>query len=608
MKDIVKILKYVAPYKTLAVLNVLFNAVSIITGLFSVALVIPFLNVLFDRNEQIALKPDLTLSTESVTNYFKFLVSELIRTHGPESALLFIIGSVLASILLKNLFRYLGLYVMVLLRNFIIRDLRASMYNRILILPLSYFSSERKGDLISRMSNDIADVEVSIMSSLEALFREPMSIIFSIAVLVWINPYLTLLVFLTLPVAVIIIALIGKTLKRQATKGQSQMGRLIALFEETLGGVRIIKAFSAQAFFDKKFYKENENYTHLSIKINHLNDANSPISETLSVAILSLILWVGGKMALNNNGSLSAGEFIGFIAIFSQIISPAKQFSTAFNRVQKGLASLNRINEVVSSEEIITEVPNAQSIGNLNAKIELRNVSFHYNGEYVLKNVNLIIEKGKTVALVGPSGGGKSTLADLIPRFYDPIEGEVLIDGVNIKNYKILELRRLMGIVTQESILFNDTISNNIAFGKSGVSKELIEEAARVAHAHDFILSTDNGYQTNIGDRGNKLSGGQRQRLSIARAVLANPAIMILDEATSALDTSSERLVQAALFDAMKGRTTVVIAHRLSTIQNADLIVVLDKGKIVQKGAHLELIGQEGLYRDLHHLQKLTEA
>lgn len=608
MKDIAKILKYVIPYKSLAALNVLFNAISIITGLFSVALIIPFLNVLFDRNEQVAIEPTLTLSTESVTNYFKYLVSELIRTQGSEAALLFIIGSVLTSILLKNLFRYFGLYVMVSLRNFIIRDLRASMYSRILVLPLSYFSSEKKGDLISRMSNDIADVEVSIMSSLEALFREPMSILFSITVLIWINPYLTLLVFLTLPVAVVIIALIGKTLKKQAAKGQSQMGRLIALFEETLGGVRIIKAFSAQAFFDKKFYKENENYTQLSIKINHLNDANSPISETLSVAILSLILWVGGRMALANDGSLSAGEFIGFIAIFSQIISPAKQFSTAFNRMQKGLASLNRINEVVSSEEVITEVANAQSIDTLKGTIELRNVSFHYNGEYVLKDINLTIEKGKTIALVGPSGGGKSTLADLIPRFYDPVEGEVLIDSINIKEYKILELRRLMGVVTQESILFNDSIANNIAFGKSGVSKDLVEQAAQVAHAHDFILNTENGYQTNIGDRGNKLSGGQRQRISIARAVLANPSIMILDEATSALDTTSERLVQAALFDAMKGRTTIVIAHRLSTIQNADLIVVLDRGRIVQKGSHLELINEEGMYRDLHHLQKLAES
>jgi subfamily B ATP-binding cassette protein MsbA len=608
MKDIARILKYVIPYKSLAALNVIFNAISIVTGLFSVALIIPFLNVLFDRNEQVTVEPTLTLSTESVTNYFKYLVSDLIRTEGSEAALLFIIGAVLTSILLKNLFRYLGLYVMVSLRNFIIRDIRASMYSRILVLPLSYFSSEKKGDLISRMSNDIADVEVSIMSSLEALFREPMSILFSIAVLIWINPYLTLLVFLTLPVAVVIIALIGKTLKKQAAKGQSQMGRLIALFEETLGGVRIIKAFSAQAFFDKKFHKENENYTQLSIKINHLNDANSPISETLSVAILSLILWVGGRMALANNGSLSAGEFIGFIAIFSQIISPAKQFSTAFNRMQKGLASLNRINEVVSSEEVITEASNAQAIDTLKGTIELRNVSFHYNGEYVLKDVNLTIQKGKTIALVGPSGGGKSTLADLIPRFYDPVEGEVLIDGINIKEYKILELRRLMGIVTQESILFNDSIANNIAFGKSGVSKDLIEQAAQVAHAHDFILNTENAYQTNIGDRGNKLSGGQRQRISIARAVLANPSIMILDEATSALDTTSERLVQAALFDAMKGRTTIVIAHRLSTIQNADLIVVLDRGRIVQTGTHLELINEEGMYRDLHHLQKLAES
>ena len=608
MKDIARILKYVIPYKSLAALNVIFNAISIVTGLFSVALIIPFLNVLFDRNEQVTVEPTLTLSTESVTNYFKYLVSDLIRTEGSEAALLFIISAVLTSILLKNLFRYLGLYVMVSLRNFIIRDIRASMYSRILVLPLSYFSSEKKGDLISRMSNDIADVEVSIMSSLEALFREPMSILFSIAVLIWINPYLTLLVFLTLPVAVVIIALIGKTLKKQAAKGQSQMGRLIALFEETLGGVRIIKAFSAQAFFDKKFHKENENYTQLSIKINHLNDANSPISETLSVAILSLILWVGGRMALANNGSLSAGEFIGFIAIFSQIISPAKQFSTAFNRMQKGLASLNRINEVVSSEEVITEASNAQAIDTLKGTIELRNVSFHYNGEYVLKDVNLTIQKGKTIALVGPSGGGKSTLADLIPRFYDPVEGEVLIDGINIKEYKILELRRLMGIVTQESILFNDSIANNIAFGKSGVSKDLIEQAAQVAHAHDFILNTENAYQTNIGDRGNKLSGGQRQRISIARAVLANPSIMILDEATSALDTTSERLVQAALFDAMKGRTTIVIAHRLSTIQNADLIVVLDRGRIVQTGTHLELINEEGMYRDLHHLQKLAES
>jgi subfamily B ATP-binding cassette protein MsbA len=608
MKDFYKILKFAIPYKSLAIFNVIFNAISIVTGLFSVALVIPFLNVLFNRSEQVSVEPTLNFDTNSVMEYFKYLVSELIRTQGSEAALLFIIGAVLTSILLKNVFRYFGLYVMVILRNFIIRDLRGSMYSRILVLPLSYFSSERKGDLISRMSSDIADVEVSIMSSLEALFREPMSVIFSVIALVWINPYLTVLVFVTLPVAVGIIALIGRILKRQGAKGQSQMGRLISLFEETLGGVRIIKAFSAQGFFDKKFLKENEKYTKISIKINHLNDANSPISETLSVSILAIILWVGGKMALANDGSLSAGEFIGFIAIFSQIISPAKQFSVAYNRMQKGLASLARIEEVIVSEEIITEVPSALPVAGFKHSIEFKNVSFHYNGEYVLRNVSFTIEKGKSVALVGPSGSGKSTLVDLIPRFYDPVEGEVLIDGVNIKQYKILELRRLMGIVTQESILFNDTIANNIAFGMSAVSMDKIEEAAKVAHAHEFVLETENGYQTNIGDRGNKLSGGQRQRLSIARAVLANPDIMILDEATSALDTTSERLVQDALSDAMKGRTTVVIAHRLSTIQNADLIVVLDRGKVVQTGSHKELIAVEGMYRDLHHLQKLAEA
>lgn len=608
MKDFYKILKFAIPYKPLAIFNVIFNAISIVTGLFSVALVIPFLNVLFNRSEQVSVEPTLNFDTNSVMEYFKYLVSELIRTQGSEAALLFIIGAVLTSILLKNVFRYFGLYVMVILRNFIIRDLRGSMYSRILVLPLSYFSSERKGDLISRMSSDIADVEVSIMSSLEALFREPMSVIFSVIALVWINPYLTVLVFVTLPVAVGIIALIGRILKRQGAKGQSQMGRLISLFEETLGGVRIIKAFSAQAFFDKKFLKENEKYTKISIKINHLNDANSPISETLSVSILAIILWVGGKMALANDGSLSAGEFIGFIAIFSQIISPAKQFSVAYNRMQKGLASLARIEEVIASEEIITEAPSALPVAGFKHSIEFKNVSFHYNGEYVLRNVSFTIEKGKSVALVGPSGSGKSTLVDLIPRFYDPVEGEVLIDGVNIRQYKILELRRLMGIVTQESILFNDTIANNIAFGMSAVSMDKIEEAAKVAHAHDFVLETENGYQTNIGDRGNKLSGGQRQRLSIARAVLANPDIMILDEATSALDTTSERLVQDALSDAMKGRTTVVIAHRLSTIQNADLIVVLDRGKVVQTGSHKELIAVEGMYRDLHHLQKLAEA
>ncbi|MBC7384488.1 MAG: ATP-binding cassette domain-containing protein [Bacteroidia bacterium] len=606
MKDFIKILRFAQPYKSLAVSNVLFNIISIITGLFSVALVIPLLNVLFDQKNQEMLKPEFSL--RNIKESFNYIFSDIIHTNGPQMALLFIIGAVMISILFKNLFRYLGLYVMVSLRNYIIRDLREKMYNRILVLPLSYFSSERKGDLISRMSSDIQDVEVSIMSSLEALFKEPLTILITVMVLVWMSPFLTLLVFFTLPVGALVIAWISKLIKKQSARGQSKMGQLIALFEETLGGVRIIKAFSAQAFFNRKFRQENELFTRLNIYSNRLSDANSPISEVLSVVILCMLLWIGGNMALKNNGSISPQEFIGFIIVFATIIAPAKQFSLSYSRMQKGLASLDRIEEVINSKEIIEQVPDALSIKQLNHEIEFRNVSFSYQGERVLNNINLKIEKGKTVALVGPSGSGKSTLVDLVPRFYDPQEGEVLIDGINIRQYVILELRKLMGIVTQESILFNDTIFNNIAFGQQSVSTGAVEKAAQIAHAHDFVLETDNGYQTNIGDRGNKLSGGQRQRISIARAILTDPDVMIMDEATSALDTTSERLVQEALSDAMKGRTTIVIAHRLSTIQNADKIVVLEKGYIVQTGTHSELIKQEGLYRDLHNMQKLIES
>lgn len=608
MKDFIKILRFALPYKSLAILNVLFNIVSIVTGLFSVVLVIPFLNVLFDQQKQHLAKPVFSYSANYAKDYFNYFISEIIQTKGAETALLSIIVAVLISILLKNIFRYLGLFVMVSLRNYVIRDLRDKMYQRIVVLPLSYFSSERKGDLISRMSSDIQDVEVSIMSSLEALFKEPLTILITVIGLVWISPYLTLMVFLTLPVAAGIIAWVSRLLKKQSARGQAKLGQLIALFEETLGGVRIIKAFSAQAFFNKKFKQENQLYARLNIHSNRLSDANSPISEVLSVSILAMLLWTGGNMALKNNGSLSPESFIGFIALFSQVIVPAKQFSLSYSRMQKGLASLDRIEEVINSKEIIEQAPDAISISGLQNKIEFKNVSFNYDGENVLNNINLSIEKGKTIALVGPSGSGKSTLVDLVPRFYDPQEGEVLIDGINIKKYKILELRRLMGIVTQESILFNDTIFNNIAFGQETLTSAEVEEAARIAHAHDFVLGTEYGYQTNIGDQGNKLSGGQRQRLSIARAVLTDPDVMIMDEATSALDTTSERLVQEALSDAMKGRTTIVIAHRLSTIQNADLIVVLEKGRIVQTGTHSELIKQEGLYRDLHNMQKLVEG
>jgi subfamily B ATP-binding cassette protein MsbA len=418
---------------------------------------------------------------------------------------------------------------------------------------------------------------------------------------------LTLIVFCTLPISALFTALIGKLLKSQTAKSQSKFGDLVALIEETLMGVRVIKAFNAQDFLFKRFKVQNKLYTDLNIKANRTSDGSSPISETISVSVFAIILWIGGKMVLANDENLTASVFIGYLAVFSQLLSPAKAFSTAYNSMNKGLASIERVEEIINSEEVITEKPQAVSIQKFKDSIEFKNVYFKYKDEWVIENLNLKIKKGQTVALVGPSGSGKSTLTDLIPRFYDPIDGQILIDGIDLRDYKILELRGLMAIVTQESILFNDTVANNISFANKEISDKQIEESARIANAHSFIAETEFGYQTNIGDRGNKLSGGQKQRLSIARAVNTNPDILILDEATSALDTASERLVQDALSNVMLNRTTIVVAHRLSTIKNADTIVVLEKGKIVQQGNHNELIQQEGMYKQLIEMQQIPE-
>lgn len=605
MKGFIKLISYAAPYKAFAFLNVLFNLLSIVFDIFSISLLMPFLNILFKPDKLVTVKPELTAGFKSLYDTFNYYISQIIINHGTESGLIFVSVLVVVMIFFKNVCRYMALFFMVPLRNWIVRDLRNQLYERVLILPLAYFSSERKGDLITRMSSDAQELEYSIMSSLEAMFKEPLTVIISLGVLIWISPLLTLIVFVCLPVIIIFLGRITRRLKKQARRGQDKLDSLVSMFEETLMGVRIIKAFNAQQFLSRRFRQQNNQYTNVYIKGNRLLDAASPISETMTVAILAFILWVGGKMVLSGDGGLTADIFIGFVAIFTQLIPPSKAFSTAYGRMQKGLISLGRIEEVLLSEEKIVEVENATSMPSFEHKVEFRNVSFSYRDEPVLKNINLTIEKGKTVALVGPSGAGKSTLTDLIPRFYDPTEGAVLIDGVDIRQYKILELRRHMGMVSQESILFNDSIFNNIAFGQVNASAEGVAESARVANAYDFIMETDNGFQTNIGDRGNKLSGGQKQRISIARAVNKNPEILILDEATSALDTTSERLVQDALSNVMKGRTTVVIAHRLSTIINADMIVVLDKGKIVQQGTHQELLQQDGLYKELHDMQKL---
>jgi len=607
MKGYIKFLRYTLPFKGLAALNVFFNIFSIIFSLFSIALIFPFLGLLFGKTALVTVKPAFEFSAESLSGLLNFHLSEIIRTDGAESALIFICGLLVATIFLKNLFRYLALFFMVSLRNNVVSDLRESLFKHILVLPLSYFSEEKKGDLISRMSSDILQIEIAIMSSLEALFKEPLTMVIYLASLIIISPQLTIIVFVTLPIMGLLIGRIGKMLKKYSQRGQSKFGDLVSLYEETLMGIRIIKAFNSQAFFLRRFTKENRAYTAINVASNRTSDASSPLSETLSVMVLAFILWFGGKLVLSGNG-LNAEAFILFIGVFTQILPPAKSFSTAYSNMQKGLASLDRVNEVLKSEEVITEKPQAKAINGLNQRIEFKNVSFKYADEYVLKNINLVIEKGQTVALVGPSGSGKSTLTDLIPRFYDPSEGEILIDGINIKELQILPLRGTMAIVAQESILFNDTIYNNIAFGKTQLAPEQVENAAKVANAHEFIVQTEKAYQTNIGDRGNKLSGGQRQRLSIARAINTNPDILILDEATSALDTASERLVQEALNNIMQNRTTIVIAHRLSTIHKADKIVVLEKGHIVQTGNHQELIQQQGLYKQLHDMQKILEG
>ena len=608
MKGYFTFIKFTFKYKYYALMNIVCNVLSSIFGLFSIALVIPLLDVLFSTAQNNTTKHVRTnFDFNHIVAWGKENVWYYKEVYGAETVLLFICGFVVIMIALKNVFRYLALFYMVPLRNFIVSDYRIAAYNRILVLPLSYFSKEKKGDLLSRMTSDLHQIEVAIMSSLEAFTKEPITIIISLVMLIWVNPMLTLIVFSALPVSALFAALIGRLLKKQSARSQSKLGDIVALIEETLMGVRVIKAFNAQDFLLKRFMVQNKLFTDLNIKANRTSDGSSPISETISIAVFATILWIGGKMVLSNEDGMTASVFIGYLTVFSQLMSPAKAFSSAYNSMNKGLASIDRVNEIINSKEVITEKPNAASILKFKDTIEFRNVSFKYDEEQVIKHLNLTIKKGQTVALVGPSGSGKSTLTDLIPRFYDPTEGQILIDGVDIRDYKILELRGLMGIVTQESILFNDTIANNISFAKQNISKTQIEEAAKIANAHSFIIENENGYETNIGDRGNKLSGGQKQRLSIARAVNTNPDILILDEATSALDTASERLVQEALNNIMLNRTTIIVAHRLSTIINADLIVVLEKGRIVQQGTHNDLIQQDGTYKQLIQMQQIPE-
>lgn len=608
MKNYFRLIGYIRNYKSNVVLNVVFNILSVVFSLFSLTMVAPFLNVLFNQSTDYKPKP-WSLSVKTLLNNFNFYLNSYIHDHGQISALALIAVLVVIMFFFKNLFRYLAQFFISPVRMGIVRDLRNKMYDKILHLSLGYFSDERKGDLIARMSNDVMEIEWGIFQSLEVMFREPFTVIIFLITMFIMSVKLSLFVLILLPVAGFLIGIIGSSLRKTSSKAMNQLGLLVSTIEETLGGLRIIKAFSAEKFSQKKFSNINNEHKRLMTNALRKRDLSSPMSEFLGAASFAIVLYFGGKLVFANENNLAPASFIAFIAIFSQIIPPAKSFTDAYYNVQKGLASAERINKILDAEITIRDNERAVHISDFNHAIEYRNLSFAYvKGDqgWVLKNINLKIEKGKTIALVGQSGSGKTTLADLLPRFYDPDAGEILIDGENIKDYKLSDLRKLMGIVTQESILFNDTVFNNIVFGMPHAKEEDVIAAAKIANAHHFIMEMPDGYQTNIGDRGGKMSGGQRQRISIARAILKNPPILILDEATSALDTESERLVQDALINLMKNRTTLVIAHRLSTIQHADEIIVMQKGEIIERGKHNQLLLTNGVYKKLFDLQSFV--
>ncbi len=605
MKRFSTILKYLKDQKRYVVLYFLVNLLSILFSLVSLTMLVPFLQLLFGKEKMVEQAPTLSFSASSVLDYIKYILGILIRDHGPAYALAAICIIIITSIFFKNFFLYLSYRILGPLRNRVLTRLRADLFTKILDLPLGFFTEQRKGDLISRMSNDINDIEWSVISTLEGIFREPLTILVILATLVFLSPPLSVFLFVLLPLTGFIIGRVSRSLRKQSNIAQEQLGTLMSILDETLGGLRVIKAFNAEALMKMKFSQTNNYLNQVRNKIVFRRDMASPMSELLGVIVLCCILFFGGQMILSHKFALQAEGFIAYIAIFTQIINPAKSLSTAFYNAQRGTAAIKRIEEILNADIVIKEPEKPVPINSFNHSIEFRNTGFAYEGTTVLHNINLKINKGKTIALVGSSGAGKSTLADLIPRFHDVTQGELLVDDINIKNYSLHSLRSLMSIVTQEPVLFNDTIAANIALGTTDATMQDIEQAARIANAHSFISQKENGYQTNIGDRGSKLSGGERQRITIARAVLKNPPILILDEATSSLDTESERLVQDAINNMMQNRTCVVIAHRLSTIRHADEIIVLQKGSIVERGTHEELVEQNGFYKKLVDMQEI---
>ncbi len=552
----------------------------------------------------VRVKPPFSLSADALIGTFNFYLSQIIIEEGKIPALGFICVTIIIAIFIKNFFLYLSQWINSPIRNSVINDMRSDLYSKVLRLPIGYFSEERKGDILSKMTNDLQEVESSIISVLNTALRQPITIIVFLLAMIKISPKLTLFLIILLPITGFVIGRVSKSLKKKSKAGQEKLGDILSIMEETLAGMRVVKAFNAEDQRKNRFMGENDNLFHIKNSIYRRRDLASPMSEFLSIIVLCIVLYFGGRMALGADQVVSAENFIAYIAIFSQIISPLKSFSTAAYNIQKGSASADRIQNTLEVKEAITEKPDAKTIADFNEAITFSKVDFAYHKKTILKNINIEIPKGKMMAVVGASGAGKSTLADLIPRFHDVKNGAINIDNINIKDYKVKDLRNLMGIVTQEPILFNDTIFNNIALGSPDATKKQVEIAAKVASAHTFIMQKEHGYDTNIGDRGNLLSGGERQRITIARAVLKNPPILILDEATSSLDTESERFVQEAIDKLMENRTTVVIAHRLSTIQNADEIIVLNQGEIVERGRHEALIDKGGYYYRLVKMQQ----
>lgn len=590
--------RFVPKYAVLAILAVIF-------GLANFSLLIPLLNVIFEKVEttKVVAEPTFSMSLDYAKNIFDYYFYKIFAQYGQSGALQFVCGIIIISVFFANLFKYWSQRVMTNMRTYVVKNIRESLYLKITNLHIGYFHDQRKGDIMSSLSNDVNEIESSVVSSVQVIFREPLMIIGYIVLLFTMSVQLTLFTLIVLPVSGLVITSISRRLRKDAKKGQILLGNILSIIEETISGIRIIKAFNAQKYVNKKFDEQNSQYRSILKSMWNKRELASPISEFLGVSVVVLVILYGGQLVLQNKSDLNASEFITYIILYSQILVPAKNISSALTNIQRGIASGERIFAILDTPVKIEEDLNAISIAEFKGKISYENVSFQYAEKKVLDNINLDVEKGKMIALVGASGAGKSTMADLLPRFYDVTEGAITIDGVDIRKIKLSDLNHLMGIVTQESILFNDTVFKNISFGNESATEEQVIEAAKIANAHEFIAKLEDGYHTNIGDRGAKLSGGQRQRLSIARAVLKNPPILILDEATSALDTESERLVQEAIQNLMKNRTSVVIAHRLSTIQYADQIIVMQGGQIIERGTHTELLALNGMYRKLSEMQ-----